>query len=157
MKYCAVCGNEISNPKKRKCSYCGADLANPKNVIERDVSIPIKRIVEDTKTREEKEKEDENYLQFEATEEDYFLNDKKEHRKLYAFLLQFFVGFTGASFFYLGFYVKGIIWLILNILMGVSYLLIGWVSLFLILLVNAIMALIFLFLKTKDKNGLDLI
>lgn len=152
MKYCAVCGNEIKSTKKRRCPYCNADLANPKNVVERDINIPISRITEEN----EDKKENTDDYEFEATEEDYFNMQLKTHKKWIAFLLQLFLGPFGASFFYIGRWLRGIIWLVLNVLLGLAYFAFQYTAFYIIIAVNVIMAICVLFVKQTDANGLEL-
>lgn len=96
MRICKKCGNEEIDDEIKYCSRCGSDLSNKENVLEKSISDQIE---EDSKSVEDGS---------------FYVSFKQKSRKICT-LLQITIGFTGASFFYLGFWGRGIIWICVNI------------------------------------------
>lgn len=159
MKYCARCGNEIKDTKKRYCKYCHLDLANPDNIIDRDIDINIRQVTLDeaNKTDVYDEKKD-DYVDYELTEDEQRQLNMKQHKKLTAFFLQLFLGFFGAGFFYVGRWIRGILWIVVCILFALLVLVIPWFYVVIFIgISNVVLALFMLLGKSTDANGLELI
>ncbi len=134
MRICKKCGCEVIDDELKYCSRCGADLSKKENVVEGSIG---------------KEKETGEYT----------IEDFKPHKRKICFLLQFLLGFTGASFFYLGYIGRGFAWIGVNILVvivafitKIPFLLIA------VFIINFAVALGWLYKKDLiDKNGNDLL
>lgn len=138
MRICKNCGAEMIDDEIRYCSRCGADLSKKENLSEKTISDIIDTdvgIVSD----------EEVYVKF------------KVKKRWIAAVLQMIIGFTGASFLYLGFYLKGAIWVVLNIIFFISAIWWGPMAFFMVFFINIALGLGWLFKKDLiDAKGNDL-
>lgn len=96
MRICKKCGNEEIDDEIKYCSRCGTDLSKQENVLAKSMSDMIQ---EDSCSVEDGS---------------FYVTVKQKSRAVCA-ILQMLLGFTGASFFYLGFWGRGIIWIFVNL------------------------------------------
>lgn len=158
MKYCIKCGNQILKTKKRYCPYCHTDLANPNNVVERDIDIAVQKVNEESKIEngDVYKQNDADILDYELTEDEIRQSTLKPHKKIVAFFLQLFLGCFGAAFFYMGRYVRGILWIIFCALFCLLYFIMYYYVFVVLVITNIVMSLFMLFGKQTDKNGIEL-
>lgn len=134
MRICKRCGCEVIDDELKYCSRCGADLSKKENVL-----------IDKTSSGEKDTSE------FEIVE-------VKPKRRIICFILQFFLGFTGAPFFYIGFIVRGFAWIGFNLAIAALSLIFKHIAFLVsIIFINIVMSFGWLF-KSRliDSKGNEL-
>ncbi len=134
MRICKNCGYEVFDDDLKYCSRCGTDLSKKENVAESNYILDVKE------------------------DGEYKIEEVKAKKRWICFFLQFFVGFTGAPFFYIGFVVRGFAWLGINLVILLIAFLFQNPFLFVaIILINIAVSMGWLFKKELiDSKGNDL-